>query len=116
VHAADGRLVAFAGIQAYGAACGDGALADYVVFVRPLRVGDDGALGAQLQALFGLTAAETALALALRRDSELASAARAVGIAEGSARTRLQAVYDKTGQHRQAELLRMLDALADTLD
>lgn len=115
VHAPDGQLVAFASIQAYGAACAAAAPADYVVFVRPLQVGNDDALGAQLQALFGLTSAETALALALRRHGEIARAAEAVGITEGSARTRLQAVYDKTGQHRQAELLRMLEALADAL-
>lgn len=73
------------------------------------------ALGDHLRQVFDLTGGEAALAAALFGHGDLQQAAHALGITEGSARTRLQAVFEKTATHRQADLLRMLDALADAL-
>lgn len=110
-----GTLVAFASVHSYGAAAIGENVPCYVLFVRPLKWADTEALNAQLQQLFGLTAAESAFAVALRRQGEIAYAAAAVGIAASSARTRLQNVLEKTGVHRQADLLLMIDALAETV-
>ncbi len=63
-----------------------------------------------LQRLFALTDAEARLALALREHGQLVAAASALGITQGSARTRLKLVFDKVGEHSQAALLRVLDA------
>lgn len=109
-------LVAFASLQPYGAfAAGEG-LPGHVLFVRPLQIADaDDGIDDHLRGLFDLTAGEAALAVALRRHGELQQAAAMLGIAEGGARTRLQSIFEKTATHRQAELLRMLDALADSI-
>lgn len=82
-----------------------------VMFVQPVAApaGSDG--GEVLRGMFGLTQAEAALALALRRHRRLAAAAAALGITQGSARTRLKVVFDKVGERSQAALLRVLDAV-----
>jgi PAS domain-containing protein len=64
-----------------------------------------------LHAMFGLTSAEARLALALHSHASLESAAEAVGITAGSARTRLKLLYQKVGVNTQAKLLRLLDAV-----
>ena len=53
--------------------------------------------------------------VAVMDSDELADAAASLKITQGAGRTRLQTVFDKTGTHKQAELLRMLDALADAM-
>jgi hypothetical protein len=110
-----GTLVAFANVHAYGAAAIGENVPCYVLFVRPLHWADTEALNAQLQQLFGLTASESALAVALRRQGDLPHAATAVGITASTARTRLQSILEKTAVHRQADLLLMIDALAETV-
>lgn len=67
-----------------------------------------------LRELFRLTAAESALALALHRHADLALAAQDCGIAHSTARTRLMVIFDKTGERNQAGLIRLLAALAAT--
>ena len=89
--------------------------AGFVLTVRMLQPMGAPPLDEPLRRLFDLTAAEAALGAALHRHGDLQQAAAALGITEGTARTRLQAVFEKTDSHRQADLLRMLDALADTL-
>lgn len=115
VHDAKGGLVAFASVHAYGAAAIGENIPCYVVFVRPLHLAQTNAVDAQLRQLFGLTGAEAAFTLALRAHGDAAQAAAAVGIAGSSARTRLQSVFEKTGTHRQADLMLMVDALAETI-
>lgn len=85
------------------------------MFVRPLQVPDIKAVTAQLMQLFGLTAAESALTLALRKHGDTAHAATALGIAEASARTRLQTIFEKTGMHRQTDLMLMVEALVESV-
>jgi DNA-binding CsgD family transcriptional regulator/PAS domain-containing protein len=64
-----------------------------------------------LQSEFGLSPREAALAAALAGGIDLAGAAHALGIAVGTARTHLKAVFAKTGTHRQAELVALLARL-----
>jgi hypothetical protein len=115
VYDALASLVAFASLQPYGAAAPGEGMPSYVLFVRPLHSDDDADIAAQLRALFDLTIGEATLAVALRRHGDLHQAAASLGLTDGSARTRLQAVYEKTTMHRQTDLLRMLDALADAI-
>lgn len=115
VHDAAGALVAFAGVHAYGAAAVSENMPRYAVFVRPLHLAQTNAMDAPLRQLFALTSAEAAFTLALRMHGDAAHAASAVGIAESTARTRLQSVFEKTGTHRQADLMLLIDALAETL-
>jgi DNA-binding CsgD family transcriptional regulator/PAS domain-containing protein len=61
--------------------------------------------------LFGLTAAEAALAASLLAGRSLAEHARARRIAHATARTQLARVLDKTGCRRQAELVARLAPL-----
>ncbi len=114
VYDRNGQLVGFATMHVHSVAAGEG-LPSYVLFVRPLQSGNDEDITQQLCQLFKLTPSEAALAIALRRHGELADAAASLKITQGTARTRLQAVFDKTAAHKQAELLRMLDALADAM-
>jgi len=61
-----------------------------------------------LQGLFDLTPAEARLARALMQGLTLAQAARQFGNSEATIRTQLKALFAKTGQTRQADLIRML--------
>jgi hypothetical protein len=115
VYEATGQLVAFARLHACAGPVTVDGMPSYTLFVRGVAPAGDDGLSLHVRSLFGLTAGEAELAISLRRSGELGHAANEVGIAESSARTRLQAVFDKTGTHRQIELLRMLDALVDTL-
>ncbi len=63
---------------------------------------------AQLQACFGLTPAEAALALEILAGDGLQACARRLGISQTTARTHLGHVFEKTGTRRQAELVRLL--------
>jgi hypothetical protein len=113
VYDGSGDLVAFAWLQPYGASTPGDELPAFALFVRSLAGTDEAALARELSSLFSLTPAEARLAVALRRKGDLTHAAADVGITEGSARVRLQSVFDKCGTHRQGELMRMLDALSD---
>ncbi|MBP2301660.1 helix-turn-helix transcriptional regulator [Azospirillum picis] len=66
---------------------------------------------AQLQASFGLTLAESALALEILAGDGLRAVAGRLGISQTTARTHLGHVFEKTGTKRQAELVRLLLAV-----
>ena len=68
----------------------------------------DAAAGARLRALFGLTAAEAATALAAASGEGLPAAAEALGMALGTVRTHAKAVFAKTEVRGQADLARLL--------
>lgn len=104
-----------AGLAAFATLAPRGPQPGCVLSARLLQPVVPPALGDHLRHLFDLTSAEAALAVALLGHGDLQQAAAALGITEGSARTRLQAVFEKTDTHRQVDLLRMLDALADSL-
>jgi hypothetical protein len=87
----------------------------FVLTVRMLQPAETPPLDEPLRRTFDFTVAEAALGAALHRHGDLQQAAAALGVTEGTARTRLQAIFEKTDTHRQVDLLRMLDALADAL-
>jgi len=62
----------------------------------------------QLKSLFDLTPAEARLALALCSGYTVSECAENMGVCITTIRTQLRAVMEKTGSHRQAELLTKL--------
>lgn len=61
-----------------------------------------------LCALLGLTMAEAKLTRLIARGVTLAEAAAQLGIGVQTVRTRTKAIFDKTGTHRQADLVRLV--------
>jgi DNA-binding CsgD family transcriptional regulator len=61
-----------------------------------------------LRRRFGLTSAEAAFAAEILKGDGRRAAARRCGIAEETAKTHLSRIFEKTGAHRQAELVRLL--------
>jgi DNA-binding CsgD family transcriptional regulator len=61
-----------------------------------------------LRRRFGLTSAEAALAAEILKGDGRKAAARRCGIAAETAKTHLSNIFEKTGAHRQAELVRLL--------
>ena len=61
-----------------------------------------------LRAVFGLTSAECALAILLARGVGLSAAADSLCITRETVRSRLKVLFEKTGTHRQADLVRLL--------
>jgi DNA-binding CsgD family transcriptional regulator len=61
-----------------------------------------------LRRRFGLTAAEARLAAEILKGDGRAAAARRSGISATTAKTHLSSIFEKTGTHRQAELIRLL--------
>lgn len=83
-----------------------------VLFVQPVTAEPDSSLASLLRRAFGLTGSEATLACALYARADLAEAARTCGVTMATARTRLQSIYGKTGEHGQAALMRLLAAMA----
>lgn len=82
-----------------------------LVFVREVRQAAP-ALTPVLRHLFELTEAESRLALALYRHADVGAAARECGVTQGTALGRLKTIYVKTGEHGQANLVRLVAAVA----
>ena len=114
VHDASGQLVAFASVHRHHGNRTGKPAPQHAMFVRPLKPAPVESLASHLRQLFGLTGAEASFALALRIHGDMGLAAKALGIANSSARTRLQSIYGKTGMHRMADLAVIIDALAET--
>ena len=75
------------------------------IFVRPLQskqVPED------VQAAFGLTPAEFRLARTLADGCTLDEASARLGISKNTVRTQLRGLFEKTGTHRQSELVALL--------
>jgi DNA-binding CsgD family transcriptional regulator len=66
-----------------------------------------------LSSIFGLTAAEAKLAARLGAGEALETVAEGLGIARETARNQLKAIFQKTGVHRQAELVALLGRFLD---
>jgi DNA-binding CsgD family transcriptional regulator len=62
----------------------------------------------ELQALFGLTAAEARLAVSLAEGKILQDIAQSAHVSINTAKTQLRNAFEKTGTHRQAELVKLL--------
>jgi DNA-binding CsgD family transcriptional regulator len=61
-----------------------------------------------IQRLFGLTQAESSLALLLADGLSLDEAADQLGVRKNTARAQLRAIFSKTGVTRQTALVRLL--------
>lgn len=90
----------------------EGAGVVVALVIQPLRHEPTAEAAGVLRQLYDLTPGEAALLLALHRHGELALAASELGITQESARSRMKPVYAKTDLRRQADLLRLVDALA----
>ncbi|MGH6800941.1 MAG: helix-turn-helix transcriptional regulator, partial [Methylocella sp.] len=73
-------------------------------------------LAQNLHSRFGLTGAETGLAAEILKGDGRAAAARRRGISVATARAQLSSIFEKTGTHRQAELVHLLLELEDKRD
>lgn len=62
----------------------------------------------RLRAMFGLTLAEAAVALHIANGNNMRNFAEQRKLSRHTARNQLQQVFDKTGVHSQAELVRLL--------
>jgi DNA-binding CsgD family transcriptional regulator/PAS domain-containing protein len=84
------------------------ARAEAIVFIRdPLKRGN--AAGQMLREIFGLTEAETGVALALQSGVALEQYARTNNVSLNTVYTHLRRVREKTGCHSIADLVRKLD-------
>jgi DNA-binding CsgD family transcriptional regulator/PAS domain-containing protein len=84
------------------------ARADAIVFIRdPLKRGS--AAGQMLREVFGLTEAETSVALAVQSGIPLDGYARTNMVSLNTVYTHLRRVREKTGCHSVADLIRKLD-------
>lgn len=61
-----------------------------------------------LREMFGLTPAEARLTRLLAEGTSLAEAAERLGLRPETARTRIKVIFEKTGTHRQAELVSLV--------
>ena len=78
------------------------------VFVRLDDVDEDTPRLDRAATVFGLSAAQQRLAAEIVRGHTLPIAASALGISVNTARTHLNRIFDKTGVHSQAALVRIL--------
>lgn len=60
---------------------------------------------------YGLTASETQIALMVLNGSGIKDMAERMSLSQATVKTHLQHVFDKTGTHRQADIVRLLAAL-----
>jgi len=67
--------------------------------------------GRKLREAYRLTASEIALCERLSEGLSISDAAEALSITRGTARQRLKAIFQKTGTHRQSELVLLLSRL-----
>ena len=65
-----------------------------------------------LSSIFGLTDAEAGIAALLAAGHSLESVAATAGIQPSTARAHLKAIFNKTGVHRQQDLMRILTSLS----
>jgi len=89
------------------------ARATVAVFVwDPAAVRDGAPSRERLRAVYGLTPAEAAVAVAVASGEGLRAVAAAQGVTLATVRTQAQQVYRKTGVHGQAALARLVERIA----
>jgi DNA-binding CsgD family transcriptional regulator len=82
------------------------ARARFVAFLCPVARSDFGPLEIRMiQTVLDLTPAEAHVVVELRRTCDLGAVATALGVAPSTVKTHLKHVFEKTGIHKQAELL-----------
>jgi DNA-binding CsgD family transcriptional regulator len=98
-----GALAATLASTLAGAVAGQGAL---VLVADPQA--DRSAQGTELARVFGLTGAEARLLMGLVEGRSLQECAAAAGISVQTARSQLKRIFDKTGERRQSDLIRLV--------
>ncbi|GGP24837.1 helix-turn-helix transcriptional regulator [Silvimonas amylolytica] len=88
--------------------CCHGHRGPYALVILQDGAGPDLPHARQLQLMYGLTAAESRLALGLLQNATVESYAEQHQISSSTVRTHLRQLFAKTWTHRQAELLRVL--------
>src|SRR5690606_12680845 len=83
-----------------------------LVVIEPLVGGTLRLDADSLKLAFGLSAAETRLCELLANGRSLAEAADALRLSEGTVRQRAKAVFQKTGTHRQGQLIALVSRFA----
>lgn len=81
------------------------------IFVREISLGLPMGFESQLRSLFGLTAREADIAIALASGLKLRTAADNAGIKFSTARSYLEKVFLKTGTHKQSQLVGLLKSV-----
>jgi DNA-binding CsgD family transcriptional regulator/PAS domain-containing protein len=81
-----------------------------VIVIDPTRRAEP--KGIVMQRLYGLTRAETEIALRVMRGDGLKPISDEMSLSTATVKTHLQHVFCKTGTHRQAELVRLLLSIA----
>jgi DNA-binding CsgD family transcriptional regulator len=111
----EGRPRALAGTHAL--AGGRYGAAHAVVFVQPVGapLAAAAAMRQALMGVYGLTGREAELVGRLDGGAELVEAAEAMGLTAGACRTRLKAIFSKTGTRSQADLRATAGALRTAL-
>ena len=87
--------------------------ASAAIFVGPVSVAANGAEA--MAVAYDLTPMETRLLAELLAGQRLVEAAKAIGIAESTARTHLRGLLARTGASRQADLVRLAGEMAASL-
>lgn len=64
-----------------------------------------------LRRIWGLTAAEARVAASLAAGLSPAEIAVRHGVSEATVRTQMRTIFEKTGTHRQGELIRLLTSI-----
>jgi DNA-binding CsgD family transcriptional regulator/PAS domain-containing protein len=84
------------------------------VFVRKLEL-DSKSCGAIIRHAYGLTPTELRVLLGIVEVGGVPETARALGIAESTAKTHLQRLFSKTGVNRQADLVKLVAGFSNPL-
>jgi DNA-binding CsgD family transcriptional regulator len=87
-----------------------------IVFIRDPDAGRPNADRTYLRDLYGLTPTETELAVTLMQGDGLTEAAEALGIATSTAKSHLKRIFEKTGTHRQAQLVRLAAEIGSVVE
>jgi len=80
------------------------------LFLRRLAL-NSGEAGAVATGVFGLTARESSVLLAIAEVGGVPATARALGLSEGTVKGYLKSIFQKTGASRQADLVKLVLAL-----
>jgi len=83
----------------------------FLVTLRPLLGRENHGSTALIGSAFALTAAEIRLCASLAQNLTLKEAAMQLGLTVGTARDRLKTIFQKTGTHRQSELIGLIKRL-----
>lgn len=86
-----------------------------VLFIQRVSIAGTRSLRTSLMELYTLTPAEALLAITLLNKVDLEEVAWSCGITLATARTRLKAIFDKTGERSQVGLMRLMTVIANVI-